>query len=297
MGIRCTVMGHDYGESKRTEKREERGNEMVVTVHEYRECRRCDHRKTVSENTEVRSEETTSPDDAESTGEMTGETDRATHSRDEEDATGTAPDSTTDATTDHGVTATEETEDAAFDHGTIDATTEDDGTDEGPTAAEDDGIILEDETDDGRSPGEWPDAAKEKPDETTHSEENDSGTGGDWPTPDAEDQGYDAKPGSADSDDDVEFLSDLADEGMASTTGESNAEETAAGGESPSQSDATSDIARDDTEPIARRPPPSSGAVLSCPRCGHTTPSRASSLRPGDICPNCVDGYLTEREE
>ncbi|MFB6228760.1 MAG: hypothetical protein ABEH88_09420 [Halobacteriales archaeon] len=306
MGLRCTVMGHDYGESQRTERREERGDEMVVTVREYRECRRCSHQKTMSENTEVRSGGTDDAADAEGIGETADTTGRPAGSRGQGDPTGTAPDSTTDAAVDHGVTPNEEAGGGSFDTGTVDTTPEKtaDGDDEA-AVAEDDGIILEDNTDDGspedesdggRGPGEWPDSAKENP-ETARGEGNDSGTGGDWPTPDVEDQGYDAKPTSADSDDDVEFVSDLADESGASTTGESTSEETTTGGDSSPQSGATSGIERADSDPAARQPPPSSTAVLSCPQCGHTRPSRASSLRPGDICPECGDGYLAEREE
>lgn len=287
MGLRCTVMGHDYGESQRTEKREERGDEIVVTVREYRECRRCSHQKTMSENTEIRSSET---DDADDTDGETGDTtDHQDRSSGQADPTGTTPDSTTDAAVGHGVTPNEETADV----------------DDETAGVKDDGIILEDNTDDGaledesdgdRGPGEWPDSAKEDP-ETAHGTGNDSGAGGDWPTPDVEDQGYDATPTSADSDEDVEFVSDLADESGRSTTGESASEETATGGGASSQSDATSGIERADPEPAARQPPPSDAAVLSCPGCGHTRPSRASSLRPGDICPECGDGYLAEREE
>jgi hypothetical protein len=307
MGLRCTIMGHDYGESQRTEKREERGDEMVVTVREYRECRRCSHQKTISENTEVRSGGVDDADDTDVTEETTDATGRPTQSRGQEGPTGTAPDSTTDAAVDRGVTANEEAGEPSFDHGTVDATSEEtvDGDDDGAAAVEDDGIILEDNTDDGppedesdggRGPGEWPESAKENP-ETAHGEGNDSGTGGDWPTPDIEDQGYDAKPTSDDPDDDVEFVSDLADESGTSMTGESTSEETATGGDSSPQSDATSGIERADSDPAARQPPPSNTTDLSCPRCGHTRPALASSLRPGDICPECGDGYLTEGEE
>jgi len=37
-----------------------------------------------------------------------------------------------------------------------------------------------------------------------------------------------------------------------------------------------------------------SGDSLVCPQCGHRTGASGSSLRAGDICPECRKGYLTE---
>jgi len=36
MGLRCSLLGHDYGESFVERDREERGNEVVVTERELR---------------------------------------------------------------------------------------------------------------------------------------------------------------------------------------------------------------------------------------------------------------------
>lgn len=287
MGLRCTVMGHNYGESQQTEDREERGDEVVVTVREYRECRRCGDTKTMSENTEVRS------GDSDETGDVdpgkTDETDQPVDSHDRDETP-----RTTDAAVDHGVTASEEMSEPSFDHDTIDPTPEPatEADDDGPTAVEDDGIILEGGTDDAdgdaddRTPGEWPDAAKEQSDGTTHADGNDpetgDGPGGGWPTPDAEDEGYSATPSGADASND-ESVGDLADESMSSAE------------EPPARSDRASGTTGGGSEPAARQPP-SEGAVLSCSQCGHTAPSRASSLRPGDICPECGEEYLAERE-
>lgn len=55
MGFRCSLLGHDYGDSEVDRDREERGDEVVVTVHEFRTCDRCGKTKTVSENKEVTS--------------------------------------------------------------------------------------------------------------------------------------------------------------------------------------------------------------------------------------------------
>jgi hypothetical protein len=54
MGLRC-LLGHDYGETRTEREREERGDELVVTVTEVEECSRCGKTRVVSENTEVTS--------------------------------------------------------------------------------------------------------------------------------------------------------------------------------------------------------------------------------------------------
>jgi hypothetical protein len=53
MGLRC-LLGHDYGDTRTEHEREERGDEIVVTVTEVEECSRCGKTRVVSENTEVK---------------------------------------------------------------------------------------------------------------------------------------------------------------------------------------------------------------------------------------------------
>ncbi|RKD95897.1 DUF7093 family protein [Halopiger aswanensis] len=55
MVLRCSLLGHDYGDAEVEREREERGSEVVVTVQEYEECTRCGERHVISENTEVTS--------------------------------------------------------------------------------------------------------------------------------------------------------------------------------------------------------------------------------------------------
>ena len=55
MALRCSLLGHDYGDTEVDREREERGSEVVVTVQEYEECARCGDRTVISENTEVTS--------------------------------------------------------------------------------------------------------------------------------------------------------------------------------------------------------------------------------------------------
>lgn len=53
MALRCSLLGHDYGESQVERERDERGSEVVVTVREYERCTRCGIRNVLGENTEV----------------------------------------------------------------------------------------------------------------------------------------------------------------------------------------------------------------------------------------------------
>ncbi len=54
MGLRCSLLGHAYGEPVTERDRERRGDEAVVTVRKLRTCRRCGAETVLSENTEVR---------------------------------------------------------------------------------------------------------------------------------------------------------------------------------------------------------------------------------------------------
>jgi hypothetical protein len=54
MGLRCSLLGHDFGDIVVERDRDERGEEIVVTERELRECARCGAETVVSENTEVR---------------------------------------------------------------------------------------------------------------------------------------------------------------------------------------------------------------------------------------------------
>ncbi len=55
MDVRCSILGHNYQETEVERDRERRGDEEVITIREFQECRRCGHRDLVSENKHVRS--------------------------------------------------------------------------------------------------------------------------------------------------------------------------------------------------------------------------------------------------
>ncbi|MUV60851.1 hypothetical protein GJ634_08940, partial [Halobacterium sp. CBA1126] len=76
MGLRCSLLGHDYGEAFVERDREERGDEVVVTERELKECARCGSEKVTSENTEVRSLQSERRQQAEASTEQEPEPDQ-----------------------------------------------------------------------------------------------------------------------------------------------------------------------------------------------------------------------------
>jgi len=71
MGFRCSLLGHNYGDSEVEREREEQGSEVVVTIREEQTCSRCGKTKLLSENKEVTSlatRESDPGDDAQNAG-------------------------------------------------------------------------------------------------------------------------------------------------------------------------------------------------------------------------------------
>lgn len=166
MGLMCSLRGHDWSERELEDERDERGNEVVLTVREYEVCSRCDARNLVSENTEVTSVGNGGDTDAdavvdEGDGEAVDEGDgEAVDAGAEPDAP--AEGATVDAEDDDGAAADEdaavEGEDAAIivdaeddgdaadgDVATADAPADDVVDDAGTPAAEDDTPAVEGE--------------------------------------------------------------------------------------------------------------------------------------------------------
>lgn len=259
MGLRC-IIGHDFGEIQTERDRRERGEEMIVTVREFRECDRCGETRVVSENKEVRSAVTM---------------DRATPPGDD----GASDDQGYGGDLDH---------DAA-----VEAEAPGEGYDD-VDAEEDDGVILEDEPEE-RQPGEWPEEeTAESADDAAGEEAADEQTP--WPDVEGEDEGYAAEVDDADLDG-VEFSSGLTPEAAASEAGGATAAddggevvEAAGGGHGGFRR------ASPGPSPTGRQRSNAAETEFYCPECGFTTPTEDSSLRPGDICPNCRLGYLTERD-
>jgi len=238
MGLRCLI-GHDFGDLQTERDRRERGDEVVVTIREFRECERCGETRLVSENKEVRS--TVTEDSSAQT--------------DAESAESDAP------------------------VGDVEA-------------EEDDGVILEDEPEkaEARQRGEWPE--DERPDAAAVEDAAPTP----WPEVEGEDEGYAAEAGESGPAEGVEFSGGLTPEATP-------AEPDAAGGGSDGEEvvEASGESggfrrASPSPSPTGQQRAASSDTEFFCPECEFATPTADSSLRPGDICPECRLGYLTERK-
>ena len=331
MGLRC-LLGHDFDEPELRREREEDGSEVVTTVTEVKTCARCGETRTVSENTEVttmeqlageaagrgesaaatESRETPTAESHEApttghTGEDAGRTaggetagaDRPSGS-DRPTADGNVGADATSADGDGAVIIDGESSsddaDGPADEtepSTGDAPAETTGGEEpadGETA-DDDGVILDagDESDAGRDRGTWP--AVEEGDD-----------GGDaaspWPEHRDEDEGFSAAAGGAEADD-IEFggLTPEAGDGPAGGDG---AETEYVG--PPDDAEAVTFDAGGDGAEITRGESPDLAAAdddeeteYYCPECEMVRAAAGSSMRAGDICPECKRGYVDER--
>ncbi|AHG00387.1 hypothetical protein HALLA_17880 [Halostagnicola larsenii XH-48] len=172
MVLRCSLLGHNYGEPEVDREREERGSEVVLTVTEFEACQRCGERNVISENTEVTSigpggASTRAPDGADSSADQAGSapgsssTDRDAGSNPGPTAVGSADgraEPTAAGPTTSAASSGEETEAAAAsDDEELEVPTDENGD---PIV--DDGEILEDDGTDAnagdRRHGEWPDS-------------------------------------------------------------------------------------------------------------------------------------------
>jgi hypothetical protein len=391
MGLRCSLAGHNWGESEIERDRDEQGSEVVLTVREYEVCARCGERNLISENTEVTTLATDDDGDDDPAGrapEPTRDADdesadaaAATDGHDGEPVFGDASDEDESVTADE--TADASTGDAAppaeagaaeiigddadappaenepaADDADVDAPAPneadadadspagddavfiDDAEDEdvaavedavaeaeepvgdaapdphgeaapgatggteatagteasgGTEAADDDGVILdddaEDDVDDDRDHGEWPDGPDgagerasadaaatpaENATDAAGSEASGDATAGQLrEEPAADDEGYDA-----------EFIDEderASAESVESTTGDS-------GGVSPSGIKSAGS-----TAPPGQRHQRT--GELVCPNCQNAESAERTSLRAGDICPECRKGYLSDSGE
>jgi len=274
MSLKCSLLGHDFGESTVERDREEQGSEVVITIEEVQTCQRCGETRVVSENKEVTSLEM--PED------IDGESEAAPEQNNASESVHNSPESV-----DQSETVTE-AESAEADTPQADASTEVVETETEPVESEseppvtDDAEILDEDDDIDRSPGEWPQEAE--PTET-HDEEDFDQYG-------YMDEGEDAVD---DETTDAEFI----DDEPVDTGDEPAVEETSAQTETnawPSEDETT--------EPAEPTPPTGPGAVtvpdgdFVCRHCGFSTPVEESSLREGDFCPECHKETLVQvREE
>jgi len=293
MGLRCSLLGHSFGDSEVEREREEQGSEVVVTIREEQTCSRCGKTKLVSENKEVTSlaareggvgasDAPGADDDADAAGRTDSPGDAAGGDDDGEFAAGDGRDAEIidDGPDDSVPEATREA--ASIAEGDGEAASEPENPVEPETDPEDDAVILDESEEEPepreREHGEWPDA-----DDTRRSDDAER-PAQEWPDADGEDEGFDAEPTSGEPDD-VEFGGGLTPEADGTPEGEGQMVESADTGftsadSAPSPVDA--DREHEATEYV-------------CPECGHTAAGTGTSLRAGDICPECRRGYIAER--
>ncbi|WP_435344458.1 DUF7093 family protein [Haloarchaeobius sp. HRN-SO-5] len=304
MGLICSLRGHDWSETELEDDRDERGSEVVLTVREYEVCSRCDARNLVSENTEVTTTEdqtdeaTTQTADDDSPGEADPDDNIFETDADDEtpadpeadddddgavivDAEGESVDE--DESTTEGVEATD---DAEF---VEESTATDAGgpTDPHADPATDDGIILpsEDEQTDERAHGEWPAHETDEPAPSDDDRE--------WPGQEGDAVGTpDDDSGSVDPSEAAPAEFDTAagtSEGYDAEFIDENAAPSPQSGRGPTGITSAGEVSSP-TEGT----PASADAELVCPACGNAESRARSSLRAGDICPECRRGYLSE---
>ncbi|GAB6879466.1 hypothetical protein JCM17823_17400 [Halorubrum gandharaense] len=207
------------------------------------------------------------------------------------------------------------TADAAGDEPAAGFTEPDEGV---ADAAEDDGVILDEDgsevtDDDDRQRGAWPEV---------EGDEAPEGESTPWPEHGDEDEGFSAEtdsagtasdagvsfgggltPESADqpaddpTDEDAEVLEAPAK--SEPRTGDAESGSTAASEPGTGEStDADADVGSGITRSESPELTTSMGKTETeyhCPECGMTRDADATSMRAGDICPECKRGYVTER--
>ncbi|WP_128905975.1 DUF7093 family protein [Halorubrum amylolyticum] len=162
-------------------------------------------------------------------------------------------------------------------------------------AETDDGVILDEEGEaaDDREHGAWPDVEESA---------GDDGGPSPWPEHGGEDEGFSAEIGESDAGD-VEFGGGLTPEAADPPADDEDAEYVEApapGGEA--DRGAGTGGAADEGVGITRGDSPdletSTSEVTTefyCPECEMTRVADGSSMRAGDICPECKRGYVDER--
>jgi|AntDeeMinimDraft_5_1070356.scaffolds.fasta_scaffold15135_2 rubrerythrin len=313
MGLRCSVLGHDYGETGVERERDERGEEVVRTATRVRTCRNCGHERTVSANTEITAldpeagmvrdgdgrviaataEEnvaadgtgtitiedgalggrTATDDAAGSTDDAASSTENAAVSLDEISRTDNQTQSTTEPAGDS--TATENESDATATEPATDIATSEQTTEHEPDTTATDTATTDTES-------EIPIVEASGTDDPT---DEPGRAPGEWPAePSAESTGRTGDGlGSLTPIDDAadtrarrnaQSLTEPLSEGWTPEEDETRAKEESATGTTG---------AAGSVEP---------GDTFACRECGFTAAIVDSPLRAGDSCPECRTGYL-----
>ena len=291
MGLRC-LFGHEFGGREVERDRREDGDEVVVAYRTVETCERCGSRRVVSENKEIK------PLDSSRTRSDSGSGTESTTLEEPRPADPSEPTPTTEpAATDEPVevpAAADAAEPTADDAEVLSES----GDDTAPTpeetatpapnagdtvadASDDAAIILDDAADVASAASAGSEESAPDPEPTEPTDETDETDGDAWPDQTGEDQGVDATTPTA---------------GGASVStddhGRSHDPWPGAG------TDETDGVERDrnGTRFVRAESRDERGgtAEFRCPNCESARPASSSSLRPGDVCPDCRKGYLAE---
>lgn len=277
MGVKCSLLGHDYGEADVEREHEERGDEVVRTARRVERCRNCGKERTVSENTEVTSLEAAAGVHREPDGTIVAAANADDGSEvipSEADGgvtiqEGIAVSPSTGRTPSTSETDTTDTTDSADAIDTVgaDATTTRGESDVGSTTRPE------------RAPGEWPTDPGERrpvsassetdPDRTSASLAATDGPRVRWPD-DPTDSGE---------------IREVDDGEVRSGT---RVTDYASSSETGADSDAESGVGSTARPNVDGAP----GGTFECPSCGFSASVVDSPYRAGDICPGCQQGYL-----
>ncbi|WP_136716668.1 DUF7093 family protein [Halorientalis salina] len=301
MGIKCSLLGHSFSDSKVEEEREEQGSEVLTTIKEVEICERCGTERVVSENKEVTSLESSDEDD---TAADSAAADSVADEPAEETVTEPAASSATpdiDAAEDDaeligeaesdGADGSDDEPDPVTDQSTEPVTTAADETDQSVETDDDGAVILDDDEEPDREPGEWPD--DEEPDLQGAGEESSAET---------VDETVE-EPGDADGGETEPVADEWPDE-----YGHDEPTKTAPEVEWPEEDDSrgedwdpsgslTEQIDGAEVEPAGAATVTVPDGEFECPECGFRTPVEESSLRAGDFCPECHRGSLEHHAE
>jgi len=281
MGLKCSVLGHKYGETTVEREREEQGSEVVITIQERETCERCGNTRIVSENKEVTAIETPS-DIASDLVEDESESETAeTESPPEDEPADSAVEPTDEGTErSDGWDSVDDPVKAPGDSGVGD----NGGDDEPVDPSADDAEIIDDSDSEGSGDVELdkptttvdvPDAESEEPvtEDETDPEKDDGLILGE--EAESESTGDDRQPG--------EWPDEPGDDG------DGWSPETM-----PVDSGTDDDPGVESTSDSAVTVPE---GEFACPECGFTTEVESTSLRAGDFCPECHKGSLITRGE
>jgi len=268
MGLKCSVLGHKFGDATVERDREEQGSEVVITIREIETCRRCEEERVVSENKEVTTLET--PDEPADPGE-----DREAEPADDADQ---SPPESVDESADDGAdrddaVAVSESADDEFADPIDDA----DGAAVGdaPVDGAEGAEILEAEADDDVADDELAD-------------------------PSIEETGIGSDPVEEEPvEDDAVFIDEEDDEGDERDGGREPGAWPEEPNEEPDDAWSPNDALDEETPITAPDAGTENNAAVTipdgqfrCPQCGYTTLVEDSSLRAGDFCPDCRKGSL-----